>query len=100
MTNRMMRSTAVIAFGMLFSAVPAAANDFMHRNCMNSAESQYARCMDNADRRAERSTKAHSQMGRQMDERRCSTTRDGMVRQCERNLAQRERMRPNNANRR
>ena len=97
MTNRMMRATAVIAFWMLFAAAPAAANDFMHKSCMKRADDQYARCMDNAARRAERSPiKSPTGMFGRMDERQCEMTRAGMVRQCETQLQQRDRMRPNN----
>lgn len=95
MTNRMMRATAVIAFWMLFAAAPAAANDFMHQGCLKRAEDQYAHCMDRAARTAERRP-ANSPFNSQMDERRCEAVRASSIRQCETQLRQRDKMRPNN----
>ena len=98
-TDRMIRAALAMAasFGILlalFAAAPAAANDFMHQNCMRNADNQYARCVDNADRQAPNSFMQENA------KRRCEAARVQSARQCDAALERRERMRPNNANRR
>ena len=97
MTNKMMRSTAVIAFGRLFGAAPTAANNFMHQNCMRNADNQYQRCMESADRSA---GSGPYQFFNAQAERRREAARDRSRSQCDAALERRERTRPNNANRR
>lgn len=97
MSDRMMRAAAVLAFWTLFGAAQAAANDFMHQNCMRNADNQYQRCMDSADRSAGSNPNSffHEQARR-----RCETARGRSRSQCDAALERRERTRPNNANRR